>query len=76
MIKNKIICILCDIFILLFLILFILFLLYFLYGSLEMNPTEEQQDKVRMFTLFMMFLSGFPCLFCIRIRRKYKKQAS
>ncbi len=73
MTKNKIIRILCDIFIFLFLVLFILSLLYFLHGSLEMNPTEERQEGIRMFTLSMMFLSGLPCLLCICIRRKYKK---
>jgi len=35
--------------------LIVLFILYFFHGSLEMFPTEEQQEKVRIISLSVIF---------------------
>ena len=56
-----------------FLILFILSLLYYLHGSLELVPSEEQQDKVKVVTLLLMMINGFFFFICGVVRFLLRK---
>ena len=62
----------CDILILLFVFGFILSLCWYKNGSLEMMPTEEQQEKAQMAAVFSMIVTGLPCMICVLIRRRMK----
>lgn len=79
MIKNKtlqkIIRLLLDCFIIALTLLFLLSLLWFLSGSLEMVPTEEQQNKARLGAVLLMLLFGAGNIACIaaRIKRSMKR---
>ena len=57
-----------DILIVVFLALFLLSLLYYRTGSLEMMPTEEDQEKIRGITMLGMFLFGGLCAIFTVIR--------
>ena len=70
---KKIARIVIDILIVVFIVLFLLSLLYFMIGSLEMNPTEEQQDKIKIVTAFLMLFFGILSIGCIGIRVKLKR---
>lgn len=73
---KKLLRIVVDIFIILFFIVFLLSLLYFISGSLEMNPTQEQQGEVRLVSAVFLLFSALLCIVCIGIRMKMnKKQA-
>ncbi len=50
-----------DILTAVFLVLFLLSLLYYRTGSLEMMPTEEDQEKIRGITMIGMVLFGGLC---------------
>ena len=50
------------------LVLFAFFLLYFHTGSLEMEPTEEDQAKVMVVTTIGMIVNGIPCAVCVGLR--------
>lgn len=50
-------------------VLMILALLYFFNGSLEMFPTEEQMEKVKIVAVFMMAISEVVELILALIRR-------
>lgn len=77
--KNKalqrIIRLLLDCFIIVLTLLFLLSLLWFLSGSLEMVPTEEQQNKARLGAVLLMLLFGAGDIACIaaRIKRSVKR---
>ena len=71
--KAKIIRIVCDILIAIFLLGFILFFLYHMNGSLELYPTEEQEEKIKVMTMLLMITNAAPCVVCIAIRIKYRK---
>lgn len=73
-IKAKIIRIVCDMLITIFLLGFILFFLYHMNGSLELYPTEEQEDAVKCVTMLLMIANAVPCIACIAIRIKYRKK--
>lgn len=73
---KKLLRIVVDIFIILFFIVFLLSLLYFISGSLEMNPTQEQQGEVRLVSAAFLLFSALLCIVCIGFRMKMnKKQA-
>lgn len=57
-----------DILIVVFLVLFLFSLLYYRTGSLEMMPTEEDQEKIRGITMLGMILFGSLCALFIVIR--------
>lgn len=54
-----------DLCIVVLLVLFAFFLLYFHTGSLEMEPTEEDQAKVMVVTTIGMIVTGVPCAVCV-----------
>lgn len=64
-----------DCFIIVLTLLFLLSLLWFLSGSLEMVPTEEQQNKARLGAVLLMVLFGAGDIACIaaRIKRRVKR---
>lgn len=64
-----------DCFIIVLTLLFLLSLLWFLSGSLEMVPTEEQQNKARLGAVLLMLLFGAGDIACIaaRIKRSMKR---
>lgn len=72
---QKIIRLLLDCFIIVLTLLFLLSLLWFLSGSLEMVPTEEQQNKARLGAVLLMLLFGVGDIACIaaRIKRRVKR---
>lgn len=72
---QKIIRLLPDCFIIVLTLLFLLSLLWFLSGSLEMVPTEEQQNKARLGAVLLMLLFGAGDIACIaaRIKRRVKR---
>ena len=62
MVKNNrkiasVLVIFINIFMVFIFVLMILALLYFFNGSLEMFPTEEQMEKVKIVAVFMMAIS-------------------
>lgn len=77
--KNKtlqrIIRLFLDCFIIVLTLLFLLSLLWFLSGSLEMVPTEEQQNKARLGAVLLMVLFGAGDIACIaaRIKRRVRR---
>lgn len=72
--KAKIMRIVCDILIAIFLLGFILFFLYHMNGSLELYPTEEQEEKIKVMTMLLMIANAVPCIACLAIRIKYRKK--
>ncbi len=68
--KNKVIRVICDIFIFISLFFFVLFLIYFIHGSLETDPTGEQQEKIRLTMALMMLVCGMLCLIFKRIKKR------
>ena len=56
--KKAILRVIFDALILLTTIFFLFFLWYFFNGSLEMAPTEEDQDKIAVVSVFGMLLSA------------------
>lgn len=70
--KEKVIRFICDILIVIFLLGFVLALFCYLHGSLEMIPSEEQQGKAQIGTVFLMIVSGVLCGVCIVVRRVCK----
>jgi hypothetical protein len=62
--------------ILIIVILFLIFLdiLYFFSGSLELIPSEEQNEKIHIVTIFMGLLLTAVELILIFIRIKMKKR--
>ena len=57
-----------DFCIVVLLALFMIFLLYFRTGSLEMMPTEEQQNKAQVVAVFGMIATGVLCAVCLSLR--------
>ena len=57
-----------DLCIVILLVLFAFFLLYFHTGSLEMEPTEEDQAHALVGAVFGMIVTGGPCAVCIGLR--------
>jgi len=72
--REMIIRIVCDVLIAVLLFGFILSLLWYLNGSLEMCPTEEQEDKAKIGALFSMIVFGIPCFVCVAVRAKHRKR--
>lgn len=62
-----------DIFIILFFIAFLLSLLYLISGSLEMNPTQEQQGEVRLVSVIFLCISAFLVVICVGLRMKLRR---
>ena len=52
---------------------FLLCLIYFINGSMEAAPTEEQHEKVRIAMAALMLSSGIPCIACIVVRFRCRK---
>ena len=73
---RKIFRIVINILIVIFVILFLLSLLYFINGSQEMNPTEEQQAKVKEVMGLFMFIFGILSITCLGIRIKLRDKVS
>ncbi len=71
---KKIARIVMDIFIAVSVILFLLSLLYFLTGSLELEPSAEQQSKAKDASAFLLFCFGILCTVCIGIRIQLRKK--
>lgn len=74
MVKNNrkiasVLVIFINIFMVFIFVLMILALLYFFNGSLEMFPTEEQMEKVKIVAVFMMAISVVVELILALIRR-------
>ena len=57
-----------DLCIVVLLVLFTFSLLYLHIGSLEMEPTEEDQGKALVAAVFGMIVTGVPCAVCIGLR--------
>lgn len=57
-----------DLCIVVLLVLFAFFLLYLHTGSLEMEPTEEDQAHALVGAVFGMIVTGVPCAACIGLR--------
>ena len=57
-----------DLCIVVLLVLFAFFLLYLHTGSLEMEPTEEDQAHALVGAVFGMTVTGGPCAVCIGLR--------
>ena len=57
-----------DLCIVVLLVLFAFFLLYLHTGSLEMEPTEEDQAHALVGAVFGMIVTGGPCAVCIGLR--------
>lgn len=57
-----------DLCIVVLLVLFAFFLLYLHTGSLEMEPTEEDQAHALVGAVFGMIVTGVPCAVCIGLR--------
>lgn len=72
--RRKIIIIILDILIIVFLLGVILSLFGVINGSLEMMPTEEQQEKTRIGAVLSMILFFIPCITCIVFRIKSGKK--
>lgn len=70
---RKFVRIVLNILIVIFVILFLLSLLYFMSGSQELNPTEEQQAKVKEVMVLFMFIFGILSITCLGIRIKLKR---
>ena len=71
-VKEKVIRLICDLFIAIFLLGFVLALLWFTGGSFETVPTMEQQEKARLGAGLLMILTGIPCIVFVCVRQKYK----
>ena len=57
-----------DLCIVILLVLFAFSLWYLCTGSLEMEPTEEDQAKAIVAAVFGMIVTGVPCAVCIGLR--------
>ena len=64
----------CDVAIIVLSLFFLLCLLYFINGSLEIDPTQEDQEKIRTVMAALMFMSGIPCIACIAVRIRCRKK--
>ena len=71
-VKEKVIRLICDLFIVIFLLGFVLALRWFTGGSFETAPTMEQQEKARLGAGLLMILTGIPCIVFVCVRQKYK----
>ena len=71
---RKIARVVTNILIVILVALFLLSLLYFIHGSLEMCPTEEQQDKAKGAATILMFFFGSLSAACIGIRVKLRRK--
>ncbi len=67
--------VICVILVVLLLIGFLVSLMWFLNGSLEMYPTDEQEEKAKMTSLFFMIFFASTSIACIfpTIKKKDKK---
>ncbi len=74
--KEKVIRFICDMLIVIFLLGFVFALFLYLHGSLEMTPSEEQQEKAQIGAIFLMIVTGVPCSICIAVRRACKAKSS
>ena len=54
--------------------LFLVGVSWFLTGSLEMEPTQEQVEKVRIAAGLFMLVTGSACGMCIFLRGKFRKK--
>ncbi len=72
--KETIIRVVCDILIVALLFGFVLSWLWYINGSLEMMPTEEQEDKAKTGALLLMTAFGLPGIVCIAVRIKHRKR--
>jgi uncharacterized membrane protein required for colicin V production len=55
------------------------FVAYFIHGSLELYPTEEQQEKIRVVSAFfigIIIVAEMLLFLAVRVISKKKKQAS
>lgn len=62
-----------TVFIVISFVLFVLFLILYAHGSLEMFPTEEDQDKIKLVVGLLMGIWGLFCLLCIGARIAARK---
>lgn len=65
-----------DILIVLSVCVFLLALCWFLNGSLEMFPTEEQQEKARIGAMLLMAVSGISTVIFTTIGFRIRKCAN
>ena len=70
--KTTVIRLVWDILILFFLLGFVFSLDWYTQGSLEMAPTEEQQEKAQIAAIFSMIVTGVPCIICAVVRSRAK----
>ncbi len=71
--KGTIIRIICDICIFCFVLGFILSLLWYINGSLELLPTQEQEEKAKIAAFFFMAVFGISSVVSITVRGKHRK---
>lgn len=70
--KDKMIRFICNTLLVILLSCFILAICWYFIGSFEMFPTTEQEEKAKLSAIFLMLISGIPCVVCIIIRIKNK----
>ena len=73
-VQGILIRLICDVAIIVLSLFFLLCLLYFINGSLEIDPTQEDQEKIRTVMAALMFMSGIPCIACIAVRLRCRKK--
>lgn len=71
--KSIIINTIFNILISIFTLLFLLSLLWFINGSSESFPTAEQEEKIKIFSGFIMFIFGFMDFISISIKISFRK---
>lgn len=68
--EKKTLRLILNVLIVIFFLGFLLGLLYFLHGSLEMFPTEEQQDKAKLAAVLIMAVMGILSITIAVVRAK------
>lgn len=63
-----------DISLIIFFICFVFSLVYFFNGSLEMFPSEEQYEKVKIFNLVMSIIFAVIEIVLVALRMKLKRK--
>ncbi len=72
--KNKLLKILLNSGLIISLVIFILSFLYYCNGSLEMYPTDEQQEKGQIVSSMFMLMSGGFCVLLYIFKVKSNKR--
>ncbi len=70
--KEKIIGMICNILIVVLIPCFLLAICWYFTGSLEMFPTTEQEEKIKINAIILMIVTGVACVIAVIIRKKFR----